>query len=90
MFSFDITQVTNERFEREKCAQELRKYNETRLMLSAAAETSSRYTSRCHSPTRLPLPCSAVAPTNGCSAISGASAAVAAARAAVDASNHTR
>lgn len=86
-------QITNERFEREKCAQELRKYNETSLVLNAAAaaaETSSRYTSRCHSPVRLPLPCGSSNTPPACNGISGAAAAVAAARAAVDASMHAR
>ncbi len=87
-------QLTNERFEREKCVQELRKYQDS----SINNELVSRYTSRCHSPIKS---CSAQlaspVPMNlGCGSSSsyptsgGAAAAVAAARAAIDASNHTR
>lgn len=87
-------QLTNERFEREKSHQELRKYQDG----SVINELSSRFTSRCHSPIRA---CS-VQPTgtvqlqnscsvnNTCGGVSGATAAVAAARAAIDASNQTK
>ena len=98
-------QVTNERFEREKCSQELRKYADHSSSSSVESrEHSIRYSqSRCMSPGSrvscgggsnglgliplpLPLSCAAVQPC------SGASAAVAAARAAahVDASKHAR
>ena len=76
-------QLTNERFERERTAQELRKIHDNSLN-----ESGSRYASRCHSPIRtqcaavsLPLPLS-------CNGSGGAAAAVAAAQAAVAASNH--
>ena len=87
-------QLTNERFEREKCVQELRKYQDS----SINNELVSRYTSRCHSPIRncsvqltTPVPValgcgsSSSYPSSG-----GAAAAVAAARAAIDASNQAR
>lgn len=76
--------ITNERFEREKCAQELRKIHENSIN-----DSSSRYNSRCHSPIRscqnppitMPLPLT-------CHNSGGAAAAVAAARAAADSSIH--
>jgi len=87
-------QLTNERFEREKCVQELRKYQDSNIN----NEVVSRFNSRCHSPTRTctvqlttPVPVAL-----GCSSSSyphssgGAAAAVAAARAAIDASNQAR
>ncbi len=79
-------QLTNERFERERAAQELRKIAESNEL--------SRYTSRNISPARTSCPCppppppiSLPLPLPGCIGGSAASAAVAAASAAVAASN---